>query len=31
MQNHKDLEVWKKSIELAAEVCRVTASFPAEE
>jgi four helix bundle protein len=29
--NHKDLEVWKKSIGFVAEIYRVTNSFPKEE
>ena len=29
--NHKDLEVWKKSIELVTEIYSITRSFPKEE
>ena len=29
--NHKDLEVWKKSIELVTEIYNITKSFPKEE
>jgi four helix bundle protein len=31
MNNHKDLEVWKKSIELTKNVYLVTKNFPKEE
>lgn len=31
MKTHKDLEVWKKSIELVTEVYRITACYPKEE
>ncbi len=31
MVNHRDLEVWKKAIELATEIYRVTSGFPEEE
>ena len=29
--NHKDLEVWKKSIELVTEIYKLTSEFPTEE
>ena len=29
--NHKDLEVWKKSIELVTEIYSITKSFPKDE
>ena len=29
--NHKNLEVWKKSIDLVTEIYKLTAEFPAEE
>ena len=31
MKDHKDLDVWKKGIDLVAEVYRTTAQFPKEE
>ncbi len=31
LKNHKDLDVWKKSVSLAAEVYQITRSFPDEE
>jgi len=31
MKTHKDLEVWKNSIELVTDVYSITASFPKEE
>ena len=31
MKNHKDLDVWKKSIELVEDVYRMTKNFPSEE
>lgn len=31
MNNHKDLEVWKRAVELAREVYETTKSFPKEE
>jgi four helix bundle protein len=31
LQTHKDLEVWKKAMELATEVYKLTACFPKEE
>ncbi|APG25679.1 four helix bundle protein [Syntrophotalea acetylenica] len=31
MRNHKDLEVWKKAIELATDCYRVTNGFPIDE
>jgi len=31
MKSHKDLDVWKKSIELSVEVYRLTALFPKSE
>ena len=31
MNNHKDLEVWKKSVELARDVYETTKAFPKEE
>ena len=31
MNNHKDLEVWKKSVELAKEVYETTKGFPKDE
>jgi len=31
MKTHKDLEVWKKSIELVTEIYQVTKNFPKEE
>ena len=31
MKNYKELEVWQKAIDLALELYKVTASFPAEE
>lgn len=31
MSNHRDLEVWNRALELAAEVYRVTGSIPSEE
>lgn len=31
MNNHKDLEVWKKSVELAKEVYETTKGFPRDE
>ena len=31
MKNHKDLDVWKKSIELVEDVYRMTKNFPPEE
>ena len=29
--NHKDLEVWKKSMELVSEIYKITCEFPEEE
>ena len=29
--DHKDLDVWKKSIELVTEIYSITANFPNEE
>ena len=31
MKTHKDLDVWKKSIEFVSEIYQVTSSFPKEE
>ena len=31
MKTHKDLDVWKKSIELVTEIYQVTKNFPKEE
>jgi len=31
MRSHKDLDVWKKAIDLSAEAYRLTGSFPKEE
>ncbi len=31
MNNHKDLEVWKKSIDLVKDIYKTTQSFPKEE
>lgn len=31
MKSHADLDVWKRAVDLAADVYKVTASFPAEE
>ncbi len=31
MKTHKDLDVWKKSIELVASIYKITSSFPKEE
>ncbi len=31
MKNHKDLEVWKKSVAFVTEVYRISKSFPKEE
>ena len=31
MNNHKDLDVWKKSVELAKEVYETTKGFPKDE
>jgi four helix bundle protein len=31
MKSHTDLDVWKKAVDLAAEVYKATASFPTEE
>ena len=31
LKNHKDLDVWKKSVSLASEVYQITRSFPDEE
>lgn len=31
MNNHKDLEVWKKSMELVNEIYLITKSYPKEE
>lgn len=31
MKSHKDLDVWKRSIELSIEVYRISGSFPKEE
>ena len=31
MNNHKDLEVWKKSVELAKDVYEITKAFPKDE
>jgi four helix bundle protein len=31
MKSHKDLDVWKKAIDLSAEVYRLSGSFPKEE
>ena len=31
MKTHKDLEVWKKSIELVTEIYQITKDFPKEE
>jgi four helix bundle protein len=31
MQTHKDLNVWKKSVDVAADVYNITSSFPKEE
>jgi four helix bundle protein len=31
MSNHKDLEVWKKSIEFVKDIYEKTGSFPKEE
>ncbi len=31
MKTHKDLDVWRKSIELVASVYKITSSFPKEE
>jgi len=31
MKSHKDLDVWKKSMELVTDMYRVTRDFPQEE
>lgn len=31
IKNHRDLDVWKKGIELATEIYKITKSFPKEE
>ena len=31
MKTHKDLDVWKKAIELVASIYKTTSSFPKEE
>jgi four helix bundle protein len=31
VKSHADLDVWKRAVDLAADVYKVTASFPAEE
>ena len=31
MKSHVDLDVWKKSVDLAAEVYKVTANYPSDE
>lgn len=31
MKTHKDLDVWKRSIELVASIYKITSSFPREE
>lgn len=31
MKTHKDLEVWKKAIELVTSIYKITSSFPKEE
>ena len=31
MNNHKDLDVWKRSVELVVEIYRVTEAFPKKE
>ena len=31
MNNHKDLDVWRKSVELVVEIYRVTEAFPKKE
>jgi len=31
MKTHKDLDVWKKSIEMVASIYKITSSFPKEE
>jgi four helix bundle protein len=31
MKTHKDLDVWKKAIELVASIYKITSSFPKEE
>ncbi|MHC1738558.1 MAG: four helix bundle protein [Ignavibacteriaceae bacterium] len=31
MKTHKDLDVWKKSIEFVTEIYKITSSFPSEE
>ena len=31
MNNHKDLEVWKKSIDFVTDIYRITKQYPKEE
>ncbi len=31
IQNHKDLEVWKKSMDLVSNIYKITESFPSKE
>ncbi len=31
MKSHKDLDVWKKAVDLFVDICRLTETFPREE